>query len=93
MIAVPISVKAEIGRRDDPQFAARLVVEFAGGSFGVVKLGKNATALLIKGAPGIGNADPACGAIEKTCAETFLELPHMLAGCGAREAKPLGRSS
>ena len=62
-----------------------------GGAFGVLELGENAPALLIEGAAGFGDADPPRGAVEKPRAEPLLELQHMLAGRGARQAEPLGR--
>ncbi len=83
--------QAEIGRRDDAQFAARLVVKFAGRPLGFLEIGENAPALLIEGPAGFGDADPPRGAVEKPGAEPLLELLHVLAGGGARQAEPLGR--
>ena len=83
--------EAEIRRRNDAQFAARLVVKFARRSLGVLQFGENAPALLIERSPGFGDADAACGAIEEPCAKAFFELQHMLAGRGARQAEPLRR--
>ncbi len=82
--------EAEIGRRDDAQFAARLVVQLARRAFGLVELGENAPALFVKPPPGFGGADAPRGAVEEARAEPFLELQHMLAGRRARQAEPLG---
>jgi hypothetical protein len=67
-----------------PQFAARLVVQFARRAFGLVELGENAPALFVESAAGIGGAHPPRGAVEEPRAKPFLELQHMLAGRGAR---------
>ena len=84
--------EAEIRRRDDAQFAARLVMQFACRVFGFFKIGKDAPALFIEGAPGGSGAHAPRGAIEKASAEALLKLEHMLACGRAGQTKPFGRS-
>ena len=50
--------EAEICRRDHPQFAARLVMQFACRALRFVEIGENAPALFVECAAGRGNADP-----------------------------------
>ena len=84
--------EAEIGWRDDAQFAARLVMQLACRVFGFFKIGKDPPALFIEGAPSGGRAHAPRRAIEKPSAEAFLKLEHMFACCRAGQAKPFGRS-
>ena len=83
--------EAEIRWRDDAQFAARLVMQFACRVFGFFKIGKDPPALFIEGAPGGGRAHAPRGAIEEPSAKALLKLEHMLACRRTGQAKPFGR--
>ena len=58
-----------------------------GRSFGFVELGKDAPALFVECAAGGGDADAPRGAVKQARAEALLELEHMFAGRGARQAE------
>ncbi len=73
--------EAEIGWRDDAQFAARLVMQFAGRALGFLKVRKDAPALFVKGASRGGDADTPRGTVEQPRAQTLLELQHVFARC------------
>ena len=62
------------------------MMQLARGKFGLVEFGEHAPALLVESPPRSGDAHASRGTVEKP----LLELQHILAGGGAREAETLG---
>src|SRR5580692_4907877 len=65
-------------------------MQFACCAFGFIKVGEDAPALFVEGAPGGGDAHTPRSAVEQPGAEALLELQDVLARRCSRKAEPLG---